>query len=107
MTLTAAAVGTIFLGTTGAAIQASNALFTALFRFVDIESGSRNNDHKNCNYNEINHQDFAPLNAYSLLRSFWVLMHRKTRIAAKTTTAMRPGAKPAPSVPVVISVPIW
>lgn len=71
----AVATGMVFLGTARAAIRAANTFLTALLCLIDIESRRRNNDHKNRNYNEINHQEFAPLNAYSLFRSLLVFAH--------------------------------
>ena len=92
--------------TAGAAIRTPDTFFPALFRLVDIGRGSSENQHKYTGENEIHHIPLTPLRAYSRWRSLSALRHRYTRTAANTATAIRPGRKPAPSVPVVIRVPI-
>lgn len=62
--------------TAGTAVRTTDTLFSALFGFINIERSGGNDNYKDCDYNVVDHQDFAPLRAYSRFRSFSVFMHK-------------------------------
>lgn len=76
MMVSAAAMCIVLFRTAGAAVRTTDTLFSAFFRFINIERSGGNNNHKDCDHNVVDHQDFAPLSAYSRFRSFSVFMHR-------------------------------
>ena len=114
--------------------RTSNALNTLFLGLVDIRSRAANDGGNDQKHNQIGHihdsfrQDppigillsvcilpgfnqraafAAALRAFSAasLASFFLI--RLTITAAIAITTIRPGTKPAPTEPVVISVPIW
>ena len=96
--------------TTTACVGTAHTSCTVFLGFVYVSGCAANDGNYNCNYNKICHFTITSVKNYlaavfaALLLS--ALPIRETTTAAITATAMRPGTKPAPTKPVVITVPI-
>ena len=98
------------------AVRTADALHTALFRLINVQPCAADDGSDHRKNNQIGHmlssfrrffnQAFFALAASSAAARASALRIRCTRIAAIAATAIRPGKKPAPSAPVVMSVPI-
>ena len=92
----------------GAAVRTADTLFTFPFGPVYIACGQAQN---HCDYHKDDgigqcHGYFLLMGAYASLMFCSARAHRYTRTAANKATKIKPPRNPAPSAPVVISVPI-
>ena len=94
-----------------ACVGTSHTSCAVFLGFVYVSGCAAHNCNYNCNYNKICHFTVTSVKNY-LAAVFAVLLLsalpiRETTTATITATATRPGTKPAPTEPVVITVPIW
>lgn len=104
------------LGGAGLAIGTSNTFCAVFLGSVHVARGKSHNYNDDCQSNIIFHNNlqiylstaslFLAFRASSALTLLSALMQRLITITAITTIAINPPRNPAPSVPVVISVPI-
>ena len=79
---------------------------TSFFRLIDVDGSTSNYTRKNYNKNQIFHSYQFISSEYSFLSLLLLFKIIQTTIPTITANAARPGKKPAPSLSVVISVPI-
>ena len=90
----------------GLAVGTADALDTFLLFLLDVKTCTAKDQNYNCNNKEVLHRQNHFFSAYSAARDLLVLLIKKTITATMAATTIRPGRKPAPTEPVVISVPI-